>query len=403
VNTDITERKRAEQAVRESEALMRATVETSVEGIILIDATGTVWIYNQACERLFGYEADEVVGRNINMLMPPPTRDEHDGYLRRYFETGEKKIIGIGREVVGRRKDGSTVSLDLSIGEVSIGDTRAFVGVMRDISERKLLERQRLHAEKMEALGVLASGVAHEFNNMLFAIIGLTESVKNTLPEDSEERYSLEGVLEAGARAKDLVRQILAFSRQDEVRPRPIDTQSIVSEALRLARATLPATVVIRQSLDTACGPVLVDPTHVHQIILNLASNGADAMKEKGGLLDVSLDQVIADDKLMARFPQLAPGPYARLTVRDTGHGMDERTLGRIFDPFFTTKDRDAGTGMGLAVVHGIVTGYHGVIDVSSEWSHGTTFEIYLPIWPGGDEGSESDATRLEGRAGTGG
>ncbi len=161
----------------------------------------------------------------------------------------------------------------------------------------------------------------------------------------------------------------------------------------------MPTTIEIHQSLDAACGPVLVDPTHVHQILLNLGSNAADAMREKGGLLDVRLDRVNADDRLIARFPQLAPGPYARLTVRDTGSGMDEPTLGRIFDPFFTTKESGVGTGMGLAAVHGIVSGYRGAIEVASKPGRGTTFEIYLPIWT--DEGEEEprgDATRPQAR-----
>ena len=403
IGTDITERKRTEEALRDSEARLRAVIDTAGDGVILIDAAGTVRLYNRACERLFGYKADEVIGQNVKMLMPPPYSDEHNEYLRKYLETGERRLIGIGREVVGWRKDGTTVPLELSVGEMNQGGTHAFVGIMRDISDRKLLESQRLHAEKMEALGVLASGIAHEFNNMLFAMIGLTESVRNALPEGNEERADLEGVLEAGERAQELVRQILAFSRQDEAHPHPVDLQHVLTGAIRLVRATLPATIAIRQTLDKISRPVLVDPTHVHQIFLNLASNAADAMKENGGLLDVRLDQVIADDRLIARLPELTPGPYARLTVRDTGCGMDDRILGRIFDPFFTTKEVGVGTGMGLAAVHGIVESYSGAIDVSSSLGRGTTFEIYLPLWAGENEETlPGDATRSEDLAGVG-
>ena len=271
-------------------------------------------------------------------------------------------------------------------------------GTIQDITEHKRLERQHIHAEKMEALGVLSAGIAHEFNNVLFAIISLTESAANLLPEGNEARTCLEGVLEAGERAGDLVRQILVFGRQDEPQLCVLDLQDTVASALTLVRACLPTTIEIHQSLDTACGSVMVDPTHIHQILLNLASNAADAMREKGGLLDVRLDRVNADDRLMARWPQLAPGPYARLTVRDTGCGIDDRILGRIFDPFFTTKDRDTGTGMGLAAVHGIVSSYRGAIDVSSKLGRGSTFDIYLPIWAGEDgEDPRGDATRPEG------
>ena len=401
---EITEWKQAEAAWRDNEALFRATIDTAVDGMILIDAAGKVLVFNKACEQLFGYTADEVIGQNVKMLMPPPYREEHDGYLGRYLETGEKKIIGIGREVIGWRKDGSTLPLELSIGEVDQGGMRAFVGVIRDISDRKRLAWQRLHAEKMEALGVLAGGIAHEFNNMLFAMIGLTESARNTLSEGSEERTDLEGVLEAGERAQELVQQILAFSRQDKPHPHLIDLQHTVTGALRLVRATLPATITVRQSLDEISQPVLADPTHVHQIILNLASNAADAMKANGGLLDIRLDQVIAEDQMIARVPELSPGPYSRLTVRDTGCGMDDRILDRIFDPFFTTKEVGVGTGMGLAAVHGIVRRYGGAIDVSSELGRGSTFEIYLPLWSGEDqEGLKGGAARPEQPAGVGG
>ena len=180
------------------------------------------------------------------------------------------------------------------------GKAIAVGAIGTDITERKRLEWQHIHAEKMEALGVLAGGVAHEFNNMLFAIIGLTESVVNVLPEGGEERTSLEGVLEAGERAGDLVQQILAFGRQDQTRPRVLDLQDVLSSALKLVRATLPTTIEIHQSLDAACGPVLVDPTHVHQILLNLGSNAADAMREKGGLLEIRLDRVNVSDRIMA-------------------------------------------------------------------------------------------------------
>ena len=280
-----------------------------------------------------------------------------------------------------------------------IGTVILEYGTIQDITEQKRLELQRIHVEKMESLGVLASGIAHDFNNMLFAIIGLTESAANMLPDDSEAKTCLEGVLEAGESAADLVRQILVFGRQDEIRPRVIDLQDTLASILTLVRASLPATIEIHHSLDTACGPVMADPTHLHQILLNLASNAADAMQEKGGLLDVRLDLVNTDDRLMAHFPQLTPGPYARLTVRDTGCGIDDQILGRIFDPFFTTKDKDAGTGMGLAAVHGIISSYHGAIDVSSERGRGSTFDIYLPIWTGegGKKIPRDDTSRPDG------
>ena len=390
-SVDITARKGAEQALRESEEKFRTVLDHSPAKIHIKDLQGRYLLINKTAEALFGVTDQEARGKTTHEIFPKERADVFTSHDRDVSETMEV----VEEEEEWLLEDGvhTFLTVKFPIRGVS-GEAVAVGAIGTDITEHKRLARQHIHAEKMEALGVLAGGIAHEFNNMLFAIIGLTESVVNVLPEGGEERTSLEGVLEAGERAGDLVQQILAFGRRDEIRPRALDMRDALTAALKLVRATLPAMIEIHQSLDTACGPVLADPTHVHQILLNLASNAADAMTEKGGLLDVRLDRVIADDRLIARFSQLAPGPYVRLTVRDTGSGMDERTLARIFDPFFTTKDRDAGTGMGLAAVHGIVSGYRGAIDVSSKPGRGTTFEIYLPIWAG-----ENDEDPQGGRA----
>ena len=190
----------------------------------------------------------------------------------------------------------------------------------------------------------------------------------------------MDGALKAGDRAQELVRQILAFSRQDDRRPRQVDLQVIITEALQLARAMVPATIEIHRDLDTACGIVVVDPTHMNQIIVNLAANAVDALKGKTGLLEVKLYRVVVEEHSTACAPELDPGSYARLTVHDNGYGMDDQTMAHIFDPFFTTKEIGEGTGMGLSVVHDIVAGYGGAVVVSSEVGHGASFEIYLPL-----------------------
>ena len=384
-----------------SEELLRQAAELAALGHWAWDAVEEKHIVcSEQQARIVGLSFEEYAERvsapeGYLSLVHPDDREE----VKKLFD-GLRSGKGFEAEYRHMTSKGETRFVR-SIAEPVFDETNTVIqeyGTVQDITEHKHLELQRIHMAKMESLGVLASGIAHDFNNMLFAIIGLTESAANMLPEDGEARTCLEGVLEAGESAAELVRQILTFGRQDEIRPRVLDLQNAISSVLTLVRASLPATIEIHHSLDTACGPVMADPTHVQQILLNLASNAADAMQEKGGLLDVRLDPVNIDDRLMARLPQLTPGPHARLTVRDTGCGIDDRILGRIFDPFFTTKDKDAGTGMGLAAVHGIISSYRGAIDVSSKWGRGTSFEIYLPIWTGeGGEDTRDDTSRPEG------
>jgi CheY-like chemotaxis protein len=231
----------------------------------------------------------------------------------------------------------------------------------------------------MEAIGTLAGGIAHDFNNLLSAIIGHTELATDFVPKDGMARQAMQEVLAAGGRARDLVKQILTFSRQTEQERRPVPIQPIVKEALKLLRASMPTTVEIRQQIDPETGMILADTTQMHQVLMNLGTNADYAMREKGGVLDVRLKAVEVDREFAASHPPLTPGPHVRLTVRDTGSGMEPRVRERIFEPFFTTKGPGDGTGMGLAVVHGIVAGHGGTITVDSAPGRGAKFEIYLP------------------------
>ena len=249
----------------------------------------------------------------------------------------------------------------------------------RAFNELRTTQKQLLQAQKMEAIGILAGGIAHDFNNILAPIMGYTEIALSDLPAESETREDLKQVLKAAERARDLVAQILAFSRQTIGERKPIELVPIVKEALKLLRAAVPTTIEIRQDIAPDTWVVNADPTQIHQILMNLCTNAAHAMP-KGGVLEVSLANVELDEKLCAEFEDLTPGSYVRLTVRDTGCGMDKKTLEHIFDPFFTTKAPGEGTGMGLSVVHGIVKSYGGDISVHSEPGVGTTVYIYLPV-----------------------
>ncbi len=264
------------------------------------------------------------------------------------------------------------------------------VCIRTDITELKRREQELRHAHKMEALGRLAGGIAHDFNNLLVPIMGLTELTMAEVPAKSEWRSNLEEVLEACERGAQLVEQILAFSRAEEPKRHPIELHHVVSEASKLLRATLPTTIELREHIDKRAGTILGNATEIHQVMMDLGSNAADAMGAKGGVLEVTLGVVEVTDELAAGHSTLEPGRYLKLRVNDNGCGMDEETMGLIFDPFFTTKEVGKGTGMGLSVVHGIVTTHGGAITVASEPGRGTTFELYFPPWEGKDHAALS-------------
>jgi PAS domain S-box-containing protein len=256
----------------------------------------------------------------------------------------------------------------------------AILNFVRDITLQKRLESRLQIAQKMEAIGTLAGGIAHDFNNILSPIIGYTELALEEINQDSLAFQNLNQVYKAAHRARDLVQQIIAFSRQSEKEPKPIMVQYVVQEALKLLRASIPSTIEFKTDIEKKCPPVMADPSQVHQIIINLCSNAYHAMKNTGGILSIKVSNVSIIDEDALHFGDIKQGSYVRLTVNDTGHGMDRNLVQRIFEPFFTTKEKGLGTGMGLSVVHGLVQDHNGYIDVYSEPNQGTTFHIYLPI-----------------------
>ncbi|HSB81499.1 MAG TPA: PAS domain S-box protein [Candidatus Methylomirabilis sp.] len=370
---DITERKRAEESLLQ----LAAIVESSDDAIIGKTLDGVILSWNSGAERLYGYSAREVKGRPISLLIPPEREGEMPRILER-IRQGEKFTH---LETVWVQKDGGRIDVSLSVSPIrdAAGRILGASTIARDITERKRLEAQIRQTQKMEAIGTLAGGIAHDFNNLLSAIIGHAELATDFVPRDGMAWQAIQGVLAAGGRAKDLVQQILTFSRQTEQERKPVPVHLIVKEALKLLRASLPTTVEFRQQVDPEAGMVLADSTQIHQILMNLCTNAEHAMREKGGVLDVRLMAVEVDTEYAASHPPLVPGPHVRLVVRDTGPGMEPKVRDRIFEPFFTTKGPGEGTGMGLAVVHGIVAGHGGKIAVDTAPGRGTKFEIYLP------------------------
>ncbi len=271
------------------------------------------------------------------------------------------------------------VETEDEIGKLAMAINDMSESLKKREEEKHLLEEHLRYTKKMEAIGTLAGGIAHDFNNILAAIIGYTELASLNASNSDSLKSDLDEILKASNRAKDLTKQILLFSRQTEQEQKPIKIEFIVKEVLKMMRASLPTTIEIRQNIKTGLAPILSDSTEIHRVLMNLCTNAAHAMQKKGGVLEVTLTDMEIDKKTAAQNLDLNPGQYQILTISDTGHGMDSSVIERIFDPFFTTKKHGEGTGMGLAVTHGIVKSCGGAITVSSEVGKGTTFKVFFP------------------------
>jgi PAS domain S-box-containing protein len=377
------ENKKTRQALQESEERLRIVFETFPDPVTIIQAEdGRCIDVNSAFTRVTGWTYDEVVGKTAADL-----DIWHDPQQRGKLTAG---IAEHGRvqnlETQFRLKDGRLITALISAVLIILHDKPHILTITRDISELKAAQQEReqlktrlIQAQKMEAIGTLAGGIAHDFNNILGAIIGYAEMALYDTQKGSMEHYNIEQVLKAGHRAKDLVKQILAFSRKSEQDKKIILLPPIIKEVLKLLRASLPTTIEIETHIEPSLDAIFADPTQIHQVMMNLCTNSAHAMADKGGRLKINLQNANLDAKT-AGFADLDPGPYVKLSISDTGCGMDAATMQRIFDPYFTTKEQDKGTGMGLAVVHGIVKGHGGGICVQSAVGEGTCFDIFFPV-----------------------
>jgi len=349
----------------EHEAQLQAILDTAVEAILTIDERGTVQSFNLAAERMFGYQPAEVLGRNVSLLMPPPYMGEHDGYLAAYLGGGDKKIIGIGREVQARRKDGSDFPIHLAVSEVLLDDRRLFTGFIRDLSEPKRLEREFLHSQKMETVGSLAGGIAHDFNNLLMGILACSRIAREERVDGDQARELFEEIGAAASRGIALTRRLLAFSRRQPVQLRPTSLNAVIRENETMLRQLLGEDVELSFELEPSGAHALADEGLIEQVLINLVVNARDAMPAGG--------------EIAVRTRDLAQPPRVVLEIRDTGTGMTPEVRERIFEPFFSTKGPDKGTGLGLSTVKRIVEQLQGTIEVETEAGHGTTFRIGMP------------------------
>jgi PAS domain S-box-containing protein len=376
--TDITERKRAEAAMRDIESRHSAILESSLDGLIVVNASSRILEFNQAAETIFGHRRGDVIGRDLaEVLIPAPLREAHRTGMQRFLTSGVAAVIGRRLEMPALRADGSEVRVELSIQPIA-GTPPLFAGVVRDITERLRLEEQLRQSQKMEAVGQLAGGVAHDFNNLLTVIAGYCGILLDRLPPTDPLREDVRAISDAGQRAASLTQRLLAFSRQAVLTPKVVDINTIVRDADQILRRLIGEDILLTVALDRHAGHVKVDPGHIGQVLINLALNARDALPS-GGRLSIETGAVRLDETAVQGKPDLSPGPYIRLVVSDTGAGMPPEVKARIFEPFFTTKGVGRGTGLGLSVVHGIVKQSGGHIEVESEEGAGSTFTIYLP------------------------
>jgi PAS domain S-box-containing protein len=381
----VTKVKQSTKALRESQERLHFVVKNSSDSLVILNADGSQRYVSPGAEKLSGFPITELEGKTLDILIHP---DDVEGLMAAWKEVVEhpEKTVTVQYRHIHKTKKW-VFSEAVAQSFLSDPMINGIIASVRDITERKRVEEenrkltfQLQQARKLEAIGSLAGGIAHDFNNILGAIIGYAEIVKDDFPAGSASINDINQVLKASHRAKDLVKQILTFSRQVEAQKIPMQPAIIINEAINMLRASLPTTITIKQDIDPDVGIILTDPSQIHQIVVNLCTNAFHAMEMKGGTLTISLHKkVLSQEDPIADMP-MPPGDYVQLSIKDTGTGISPEILDKIFDPYFTTKEIGKGTGLGLSIVHGIVQSYGGSIVCDSQLGEGTVFNIMLPI-----------------------
>jgi PAS domain S-box-containing protein len=381
---DITARKAAVAALAESERRFRTVLEASPNAIVGVDQDGTIAYANPGVEDAFGYTPAEVVGQPLQILLPKRIHAEHGAYRERFMKNPVVRPMGIGLDLTGRRKDGTEFPVEIGLSPVKTADGMQIFAAVVDITARKAAEAQLLQAQKLESIGRLAGGVAHDFNNILFAINGYAELLEEDMaaeaPADlTDVRHSIGAIRQAAERGADLTMQLLAFSRQQIMIQKVVDPGQGIQDLEPMLRRLIGENIDLQVRVEGPPVRLRIDPGQLDQIVMNLVVNARDAMPA-GGAVTIEVGSTVFEEAYAMEHFEVSPGSYVMISVADTGQGMDRATREHIFEPFFTTKDRGRGTGLGLATIYGIVSQARGHIWVYSEPGHGSTFKLYFPM-----------------------
>jgi PAS domain S-box-containing protein len=365
-------------------ALLVALLDAAVDAIIMSDQTGVILRTNQAAADLFRHPRDSMIGQNVSFLMPAAMAARHDGFIHHHLQTGEKRIIGIGRDVEGLRGDGGVFPLHLSVGKAEIGGVVTFVAILHDLTRRRAAEDALVRSQRMDAIGRMTGGIAHDFNNLLTVVIGNLELL-DMAETSARSRALITDALGAAELGADLTSRLMAFSRKDPLRSETINLRDAVERSMALLTRTIVAHCRIETAMAANLRQVRTDPTQLQTAILNLALNAQDAMPG-GGRMILEASNVLIDDSYLAQDTNVAPGRYVRLSLSDSGEGMTPQARDRALEPFFSTKPAGKGTGLGLSMVYGFVRQSGGHLTIYSELGRGTTVSLYFPAIGGGAE-----------------
>ena len=363
-----------------STPLLGAILDAAVDAIIVAEETGAISTVNAATCNMFQRTASDLIGQNVSILMPEAMAHQHDGFMQHFLETEQKRIIGIGREVEGLRKDGSVFPLHLSVGTTRVEGKRMFVAILHDLSQRAAIQSALSRSQRLDAVGQMTDGIAHDFNNLLTVVIGNLELLQMRDPDDTAASL-ISDALAAAELGADLTSRLMVFARKSDLKPVEADLRELCEDALAMLKRTLGAGIRITTEFAPTTRRVLIDPVRLQSALINLALNARDAMGQTGELL-IAIDDVTIDDQYIAQEVDVEMGEYVRLSVSDDGAGMDQDAQKRAFEPFFTTKAESGGNGLGLAMVYGFVRQSGGHITLYSEPGHGTSFGLYFPALP---------------------